>query len=104
MYAVIDCGGHQYRVSQGEIVRMQRLEGDVGQEVTFSRVVAVGQGEGLKVSPGDLAGTQVKGVIVEQDRARKIIVFKKKKRKGYRRKNGHRQPFTAVRITEIIPS
>ncbi len=104
MYAVLDCGGHQHRVSEGEVLRILKMAGDVGQEVTFPKVVAVGAGEGLAFSPGDLGGAQVKGVIVEQGRARKIIVFKKKRRKNYRRKKGHRQHFTAVRITEIPSS
>ncbi|MFQ5911849.1 MAG: 50S ribosomal protein L21 [Nitrospinota bacterium] len=104
MYAVIDCGGHQYRVSQGDVVRLQKIEGDVGHEVTFPKVVAVGEGEGLAVSLRDLKDARVKGVIVDQGRDRKIIVFKKKRRKNYRRKKGHRQPFTAVRITDITSS
>jgi large subunit ribosomal protein L21 len=91
-------------VAQGEVVRVQKMVGDVGQEVTFPKVLAVGAGEGLTASPKDLQGASVKGVIVEQDRERKLLVFKKKKRKGYRRKNGHRQSFTAVRITDIVSS
>ncbi len=102
MYAVIDCGGHQYRVAEGEIVRLQKMDGEVGETVTFSKLAAVGAGEGLAVD--GLAGAHVNGVIVEQGRARKIIVFKKKRRKNYRRKNGHRQSFTAVRITGIATS
>ena len=102
MYAVIDCGGHQYRVAEGEIVRLQKMDGEVGEAVTFSKLAAVGAGEGLAVDA--LADAYVKGVIVEQGRARKIIVFKKKRRKNYRRKKGHRQSFTAVRITDIATS
>ncbi len=104
MYAVIDCSGHQHRVSQGDIVRVQKMEGDIGQEVTFPKVVAVGEGENLAVAVKELKGASVKGIIIDQGRDRKIIVFKKKRRKGYRRKKGHRQHFTAVRITEIASS
>ena len=73
MYAVIDCGGHQYRVAEGEIIRLQKMDGEVGEAVTFSKLAAVGAGEGLAVD--GLAGAHVNGVIVEQGRARKIIVF-----------------------------
>jgi large subunit ribosomal protein L21 len=104
VYAVIDCGGHQHRVSEGETVRLQKMDGEVGEAVTFSKLTAVGAGEELAVSVDALAGARVKGVIVEQGRARKIIVFKKKRRKNYRRKKGHRQSFTAVRITDIATS
>lgn len=104
MYAVINCGGHQHRVVEGEVVRLQKMVGEVGQEVTFPNVLAVGEGEGLTTSAKELKGASVKGVIVAQDRERKLLVFKKKRRKGYRRKNGHRQSFTAVRITGIASS
>jgi len=104
VYAVIDCGGHQYRVAEGEILRLQKMDGEVGEAVTFSKLTAVGAGEGLAVSVDAIADAHVKGVIVEQGRARKIIVFKKKRRKNYRRKKGHRQSFTAVRITDIATS
>ena len=102
VYAVIDNGGHQYRVTEGEVVHLQKIEGETGQAVDFQNIIAVGSGETIEIVPGKLEKVQVKGVIVEQGRDKKIVVFKKKRRKNYRRKNGHRQHFTAVRITEIV--
>ena len=101
MYAVIDKGGHQYRVSEGEVIRVQRLEGEVGDEVTFSRVLLLGEGGSVETSSDSLKEAKVKGVILQQGRGPKIIVFKKKRRKNYRRRTGHRQDFTAVRIIQI---
>lgn len=104
MYAVIDTGGHQHRVAEGEIVHLQKIEGEIGQEITFPKILAIGSRENLTASPASLEKAHVKGVIVNQGRDKKVIVFKKKRRKNYRRKNGHRQYFTAVRITEIASS
>ena len=102
MYAVIDSGGHQYRVTEGEVVHLQKIEGKAGQVVDFPKIIAIGAGESIETLPSNLGKAQVKGVIVDQGRDKKIVVFKKKRRKNYRRKNGHRQYFTAVRITEIV--
>ena len=101
MYAVIQTGGKQYKVSPGDLLRVEKLEGDVGAEVTLGAPLLVAQDEDIKVGRPLLDNVSVVGEIVAQDRAKKIIVFKAKRRKGYRRKRGHRQYFTALRIKEI---
>ena len=100
MYAVIKTGGKQYRVAKGDQLRVEKLPGDVGQAITFEEVLLVG-GDALKIGRPLVAGAKVEAKIVAQDRAKKIIVFKFRRRKNYRRKNGHRQPFTALEITGI---
>lgn len=100
MYAVIQTGGKQYRVAQGDKVRVEKLAGNVGDTVTFDKVLLVG-GETLKVGQPVVAGAKVEAKIVAQDRDKKIIIFKFRRRKNYHRKSGHRQPFTALEITSI---
>lgn len=100
MYAVIKTGGKQYRVSEGDTLRVEKLDGDVGAKVELTEVLMLG---GDKVSVGKplVKGAKVTAEIVAQDRAKKIIVFKMRRRKNYRRKYGHRQPYTELRITGI---
>jgi large subunit ribosomal protein L21 len=100
MYAVIKTGGKQYKVAQGDKVRVEKLAGNVGDSVTFGEVLLLG-GESIKIGQPVVAGAKVEAKIVAQDRAKKIIVFKFRRRKNYRRKAGHRQPFTALEITGI---
>jgi large subunit ribosomal protein L21 len=100
MYAVIRTGGKQYRVSQGDTLRIEKLPGDVGSTITFGEVLMLG-GDKLSVGKPLLKGAKVSAQIVAQDRGKKIIVFKMRRRKNYRRKNGHRQWFTEVKITDI---
>ena len=100
MYAVFKTGGKQYRVAQGDKVRVEKLLGNVGDSVSFDQVLLLG-GDALKIGMPTIAGAKVQAKIVAQDRAKKIIVFKFRRRKNYRRKNGHRQPFTALEITGI---
>ena len=100
MYAVIRTGGKQYRVSEGETLRVEKLPGDVGANITFGEVLLLG-GDSVKVGKPLVSGASVTGQIIAQDRAKKIIVFKMRRRKNYRRKNGHRQPYTDVVITGI---
>ena len=100
MYAIIRAGGKQYRVEKGDVVRVERLDGEVGSQVTLGEVLLVG-GDDLKVGSPTVAGASVEGTVVEHDRGAKIRVFKYKKRKHYRRTRGHRQAFTAVRIEAI---
>ncbi len=101
MYAIIRTGGKQYRVNQGDVVRVERLPGEVGSTVTLEEVLLVG-GEGdVRVGKPRLEGASVVGTVVEQDRDAKVRVFKYKKRKHYRRTKGHRQSFTALRIEAI---
>ena len=101
MFAVLNTGGKQYKVSQGDLVKVEKLESDVGDKVTLSQVLMVGQGEDVEVGSPYVSNCEVTGEVVEQGKGAKIIVFKKKRRKGYRRKNGHRQQFTQLKITEI---
>ncbi len=101
MYAVIKTGGKQYRVSQGDRLRVEKLPGNVGDTVTLGDVLLVGSGEGVKVGSPLVSGAKVQAKIVAQDRGKKIIIFKFRRRKNYRRKTGHRQPFTALEITGI---
>lgn len=101
MYAVIAAGGKQYRVETGEILRVEKLKGEIGGEVAFDRVLLLGNGEDVRIGQPVVEGASVKGHIVEQGKHKKILVFKFKRRKRYRRKQGHRQLFTAVRIDTI---
>ena len=101
MYAVVSTGGKQYRVQQGETLRIEKIPGEVGSKVTFDRVLMVADGENVRLGQPVLEKVAVLASIVEQDKAKKILVFKYKRRKRYRRKNGHRQPFTAIRIDGI---
>ena len=101
MYAIIKTGGKQYRVSPGQTLRVEKLEGAVGDAVELNEVLLVGGGEGVQIGTPQVAGAAVNAEIVEQGRAKKVIVFKKKRRKGYHKKQGHRQYFTALRIKDI---
>lgn len=100
MYAVIKTGGKQYRVSLGDILRVEKLPADKGSTVTFSEVLMVG-GDTVRVGAPTVAGASVLARVVTHDRAKKIIVFKLKRRKNYRRKKGHRQLFTEIQINSI---
>jgi large subunit ribosomal protein L21 len=104
MYAVFKTGGKQYRAAAGDTVRVEKLPGNVGDAVTLDQVLLV-QGEGeaaLKVGKPLVGGAKVEAKIVAQDLGPKIIIFKFRRRKNYRRKRGHRQPFTALQITGIV--
>jgi len=102
MYAVIETGGKQLRVQIGEVVKVESLPGDVGAPVTFDQVLMVGGDETAKVGRPNLDGAQVTGSIVEQGRARKIVIYTYKRRKNSNRKRqGHRQNYTAVKIESI---
>jgi len=101
MYAVLNSGGKQYKVQKGEVLKIEKISGDVGSSVTFDRVLMFSDGENVSIGQPVLDSVSVEGHIVEQGKARKIIVFKYKRRKRFRRKNGHRQEFTAVLIDSI---
>ncbi|MGD8834160.1 MAG: 50S ribosomal protein L21 [Desulfobacteraceae bacterium] len=101
MYAVVATGGKQYKVQPGEILRIEKLAGEVGSEVAFDQVLMLSDGENVSIGQPVVQGASVRGHIVEQGKSKKIIVFKYKRRKRYRRKQGHRQPFTAVKIDAI---
>ena len=101
MYAVIKTGGKQYKVAQGDRLRIEKLPAGVGDTVTFDEVLLIGGGDALKIGAPLVAGAKVEAKVVGQERSKKIIVFKFRRRKNYRRKNGHRQPYTALEITGI---
>ena len=101
MYAVVATGGKQYKVEEGDVLRFEKLSGDVGDEVTFDQVLLIADGEEVRVGQPLVEGAMVKGNIIEQGKSKKVIVFKYKRRKRYRRKQGHRQQFTAVKISAI---
>ena len=100
-YAVIRTGGKQYRVAPGDLVRIERLEGDVGSAVEFAEVLLASADDAVRIGTPLVSGVRVRGTIVAQGRDRKILVFKKKRRKNSRRRRGHRQSITTVRVTEI---
>jgi large subunit ribosomal protein L21 len=100
MYAVIKTGGKQYRVSEGSHVRVEKLAGAAGDKLELGEVLMLG-GEKLAIGKPFIAGAKVNAEIVAQGRDKKVIVFKIRRRKRYRRKNGHRQPYTELKITGI---
>lgn len=100
-HAVIRTGGKQYRVAQGDLVRIEKLDGAAGDTITFDEVLFLG-GDSPKFGTPLVQGAKVSGEIVSQGRGEKIIIFKFKRRKKYRRKAGHRQCFTSVKITEVL--
>jgi large subunit ribosomal protein L21 len=100
-YAVIRTGGKQYRVSPGELLRVEALKGEVGSEIAFSEVLLTAAEGAVQVGTPLVSGASVSARIVEHGKEKKILVFKKKKRKNYRRRRGHRQHFTAVQIKSV---
>ena len=100
MYAIIKTGGKQYRVSEGQTLRVEKLNTE-DSKVNFDQVLLVGGDEGLKVGAPVVEGASVQAEVLREGRAKKIVVFKKKRRKGYHKKQGHRQAFTEVKITQI---
>ena len=101
MYAIIRTGGKQYQVAPGERVRVEKLAGDVGETVELADVLMIADGGNVKVGQPIIEGAKVTAQIIEQGKAKKVLVFKKKRRKGYKVKRGHRQLFTALEIKEI---
>jgi len=101
MYAVVKTGGKQYRVEQGQTIRVEKIEGDVGAAVTLDNVLMFSDGENVNIGQPNLENVTVSGHIVSQDKAKKVLVFKYKRRKRYRRKQGHRQAFTEIKIDSI---
>jgi large subunit ribosomal protein L21 len=101
MYAVFQSGGKQYQVEPGNVVKLERLPGEVGGKIDLDQVILVGDGDQVEIGNPLVKGITVCGRIVEQGRHRKILIFKHKRRKDYRKKQGHRQYFTAVLIQSI---
>lgn len=101
MYAVIKTGGKQYRVAKDDIVTIEKVAGETGAKIEFDQVLMVGSGASVKVGTPVVAGAKVTAELVEQTRGPKLIAFKKRRRKNSRRKKGHRQDLSTVRITSI---
>ena len=101
MYAVVNSGGKQYKVNKGDILKIEKIPGETGSPVAFDKVLMFSDGENISMGTPVLENVTVNGHIVEQGKAKKIIVFKYKRRKRYRRKQGHRQQYTAIKIDDI---
>ena len=99
MHAIITTGGKQYKVSEGDIIKIEKLDAEVGNAVTFDQVIAVSD-SALKVG-AEVAGATVTATVMEQGRGKKVIVYKYKRKTGYHKKNGHRQAYTQVKIDKI---
>lgn len=103
MYAIIQTGGKQYKVSEGTVLMVEKLEVEAGQQLTLDQVLMVGDDNGgFKIGDPLVAGAKVEAVVLEQGKHKKVVVYKYKKRKNYRKKQGHRQPFTKIKIEKII--
>lgn len=102
MYAVIETGGKQYRVQEGDTIFIEKVAGNEGEDYSFDKVLLISNDEDIKVGKPYVEGVSVNGTILEQGKGKKIVVFKFKRKKDYRKKQGHRQPYTKVKIEKII--
>lgn len=102
MYAVVKTGGKQYRVAKDDVIVVEKLTGDAGDVVELDDVLAMDDGSGLTVGTPTVDGVRVAATVLEQKKADKVIIFKKKRRKNYRRTRGHRQQVTVLRVTDIL--
>ncbi|MEM0961167.1 MAG: 50S ribosomal protein L21 [Bacteroidota bacterium] len=101
MYAIVEIGGKQFKAAEGDRLYVPRLKADVGDEITFDRVLLVSGDDGVTVGTPTVGGASVSAEVLDHVKGDKIIVFKKKRRKGYRVKNGHRQPYTQIKIGSL---
>ncbi|MEE3347451.1 MAG: 50S ribosomal protein L21 [Nitrospinota bacterium] len=101
MIAVVKTGGKQYKVSEGDVIQVEKLDGNVGETINLEEILICGEGDSIKIGTPYVEGCSVACEVTEQLRGKKIIVFKKHRRKNYRRKNGHRQSLTRLKITGI---
>ena len=101
MFAIVETGGKQFRVQEGLTVRVAKLDAETGAELSLDKVLMAGEGEDLKIGAPYVEGATVTCEVMEHGRDKKIIVFKKKRRKDYRKKQGHRQDFTTIKVTAI---
>ena len=102
MYAVVKTGGKQYRVAKDDVLTVEKLDGDAGARVELSEVLAMDDGKGLTVGAPLVVGARVAAEVLEQKKGDKVVIFKKKRRKNYRRTKGHRQQLTVIRITDVL--
>lgn len=103
MFAIIKTGGKQYKVAPNDIIKIEKLAGASGDLIEFSDILMTGQGDSIKIGVPFVGNAKVYGTVLDQIRDDKIIIFKKKRRHNYRRKNGHRQYLTVVQITDVLP-
>lgn len=104
MYAIIESGNKQYKVKEGDVIRVEKLDLTEGADHTFGNVLALVDGETVSVGKPYLAGAAVDAVVLAQGKEKKVIIYKFKSKKGFHKKNGHRQPFTSLRIRAIKPA
>ncbi|MDD7408313.1 MAG: 50S ribosomal protein L21 [Anaerovoracaceae bacterium] len=102
MYAVIETGGKQYRVQEGDEISVEKLGAEAGEEVVFDKVLVAGEGADVKIGAPYVEGASVKSTVVENGKGQKVIIYKYKAKKDYRKKQGHRQPYTTVKIDSIV--
>lgn len=101
MYAIIETGGKQYKVSEGDVIQVEKLGVEAGSDYSFDNVLLVADGDDLKIGAPYVAGAAVKASVIGDGKAKKVIVYKFKSKKTYHKKNGHRQPFTSLKIESI---
>ncbi len=101
MYAIIETGGKQYKVSQGDVVFIEKLDAEENAEITFDKVLMAGEGDSVKVGAPVVEGATVSAKVLKNGKAKKVVIFKMKRKKNERKRKGHRQPYTKVEITAI---
>ena len=101
MYAIIETGGKQYKVNAGDIIRVEKLDVEAGASYSFDKVLLVGEGESVTVGAPYVSGATVKASVIGDGKAKKVIIYKYKSKKGFHKKNGHRQPFTCLKVEAI---
>ena len=101
MYAVVETGGKQYRVQEGDVIAVEKLDVAVGEKITFDKVLLISDGEKVKVGAPYVESCNVAGTVVEHGKGKKVIIFKYKAKKDYRKKQGHRQPYTMIKIEKV---
>ncbi|MFT5914113.1 MAG: large subunit ribosomal protein L21 [Flammeovirgaceae bacterium] len=102
MYAIVEIAGHQYKVEKDKYIYTQKLQGEVGDAIEFDSVLLMGDGDSISVGAPSVSGALVKAEVLDHLRGERIVVFKKKRRKGYKKRNGHRQNYTKILITDIV--
>lgn len=101
MYAIVETGGKQYKVTEGDIIRVEKLAAEAGEKVELDKVLVLGEGADIKVGTPYIEGAKVVGEVVENGKGQKVIIFKYKAKKDYRKKQGHRQPYTMIKIESL---